>query len=242
MIPAYNESTRIPATLESLRDFLERPGVRKLLAGGVEVVVIDDGSVDGTAACVRALDLFEDGVLKVFSLEKNMGKGAAIHEGFRRATFPWALVADADGSTDWNDLLVFMEALHSEGGRDVTAVYGSRHAEDAVIEGRSFTRFLGAWALNKIICLLMGFHFRDTQCGFKLLKTDSARAFADYAKQDRFSWDIELLVFLKDRGLRVIELPVRWVHKEGSKLRPIRDGIRMVRETWTITRDSRRPR
>ncbi len=85
VIPAYNEASRIPATLESLRDFLERPGVRRLLAGGVEIVVIDDGSVDGTAARVRDLQLFEEESLKIFSLPRNRGKGAAIREGFRRA-------------------------------------------------------------------------------------------------------------------------------------------------------------
>lgn len=243
VIPAYNEAGRLPATLEELRGFLERPGVRKILSGGVEIVIVDDGSRDGTADEVRAVEeLFDVGVLRVHSLPENRGKGAAIRAGFERAKYPWVLVADADGSTDWNDLLTFVAELERPEIADVRAVYGSRHADQAVIEGRSFTRFLGAWGLNKIICFLMEFPFKDTQCGFKLLSSEAARAFAAYGRQDRFSWDIELLVFLKDRGLRVIELPVRWVHKDGSKLRPIRDGIRMVRETWTITRDPRRLR
>lgn len=242
VIPAYNEAGRLPSTLEELRDFLERPGVRALLGGGVEILIVDDGSRDGTATAVAAhAELFEQGTLRVHSLPANRGKGAAIRAGFERARYPWTLVADADGSTDWNDVLTFIAELEKPGFADVQAIYGSRHAHQAVVEGRSLKRFLGAWVLNRIICSLIGFPFKDTQCGFKLLRTEAARGYADYGRQDRFSWDIELLVYLKDRGRRVIELPVRWVHKDGSKLRPIRDGIRMLRETWAIVRDPRRP-
>lgn len=247
VIPAYNEELRLPKTLEDLNQFLCSDLLtEKWQTGRIEILVVNDGSLDETSARIQqateALIQPKNPLcaieMREISLLKNLGKGGAIRTGLKQAQGVWILIADADGSTAWSDLLSFLQ--QKELDPSIQAIYGSRATASSEIHGRSLFRRLGAAALNRLICWIANLDFKDTQCGFKLIHTEAAKKFAHYGRQNRFSWDIELLVFLKDQRMKVIEHPVHWTHQDGSKLRPVHDGLKMVREAIQVRLDPRR--
>lgn len=239
VIPAYNEANRILPTLESLDRFLKNHCHHLIVKHPVEVVIVDDGSKDKMVEILKAaIPQFQRFQTTLLSLPENKGKGAAIRAGILKSRNSWILIADADGSTAWEDLNDFLESIVKD--ESITAIYGSRGIQDATIAGRGFVRQLGAWAINRWICTVAGIQMKDTQCGFKLIEGNVAKNFADWGTQDRFSWDIELLVFLKNFNLKVKEQAVRWTHKEGSKLRPFQDGLRLLLDCIEISRNSKK--
>lgn len=234
IIPAFNESQRLPRAIESLNQFLPEVGRKKILDPTfIEIIVVDDGSSDNTTLVVQTLAQKYSGLeLKTARLPHNQGKGAAIRKGISLARGQWILIADADGSTSWESVVSFFEEFSTK--PNAVAAYGSRKLPDSVTHGRGGGRNTGAQVLNWFIRKVTGTSIRDTQCGFKLVRTDAAKAFATYGRQNRFSWDIEMLVFLERTQGEVLELPVEWVHRDGSKLRPIRDAIRLMFEVILI--------
>ena len=234
VIPAYNESERLPLAIEALNRFLPEVGRRKLLDPTfIEILVVDDGSTDSTKQIANELSKKHSSLeLKLESLDLNSGKGAAIRKGISAARGQWILIADADGATSWDSMIPFFEELSTR--PDIVAVYGSRAVKGAVTHGRGSGRNRGARLLNFFIRKVTRTNIKDTQCGFKLVKADAAKAFAQYGRQNKFSWDIELLVFLERTQGEVLELPVEWAHKAGSKLRPFRDAIRLLCDVLLI--------
>lgn len=218
VVPAYDEAARLPATLRAIRGFVE--GAGGLLPA--EIVVVDDGSSDGTAAlaaeAAHSAGMVE---IRVVRLERNRGKGAAVRAGLAAARGASVLVCDADLATPIEELTALATA-----GVDVAV--GSRALRRELISvrqplrrdylGRCFNLFLRALGLTRL---------RDTQCGFKLLNGQLARTLAPRLRLERFAFDVELLARAVRAGASVAEVPVRWHHVEGSRVRPLRDGLRM---------------
>lgn len=235
VIPAYNESRRLPGTLQRIAQFLlSQP---QLLPA--EIVVVDDGSQDGTAACAQAFQPPAGVALVVRSLSQNRGKGAAVREGLRWATGELVLLSDADLATpieELSKLWPFRGAV----------VCGSRALNRRLISrrqpwlrdrlGRLFNLLLRGLGLTQL---------RDTQCGFKLLPGALARELAEELCFDGFVYDVELLARARLRGIRVVEVPVRWAHVDDSRVHPLRHGLRMVRDVlklrWQLWRELVRP-
>ncbi len=223
MIPAYNESARLPGTLAALTQSIQSGALPGLEI--VDVVVVDDGSTDDTSTQARA-------PFRTVRLDRNRGKGAAVREGLRVVRGDWALIADADQSTPWDQLNRLVLAAQESGAR---IAIGSRGLAKSQLDRRqSKVREILGKAFNRFIVLLTGLPFKDTQCGFKLAHLPSVRPWLSELAVDRFAWDVEFLMLAMRRQIPIVEVPVIWRHEDGSKVRVVRDGLRMVTDFLKI--------
>ncbi|WP_028810458.1 dolichyl-phosphate beta-glucosyltransferase [Streptomyces flavidovirens] len=218
VVPAYNEERRLGPTLEAICAHLDaHPGRWSRW----ELIVVDDGSTDGTADAVRAAAAREPRILLVEADERgNRGKGHALRRGVIASRGARVLVTDADLATPIEELDRLDKEL-SQDGEGLAAAIGSRAHPDSSIDvhQRRLREWLGRMG-NRLIRAVAVPGIRDTQCGFKLFDGDKARtAFAD-ARLDGWGTDVEILQFFRRAGWPVAEVPVRWAHQEGSKVRP----------------------
>ncbi len=221
VIPAFNEQERLPSTLDALF------AIEKDLVGLEirEILLVDDGSSDQTVSVSLA---FRDKLpqLRVMKSERNRGKGHAVRLGLQEATSDWVLIADADMSTPWTELLKLSQRLREESAQ---IAIGSRDLPESDVAIRqSFVREHLGKTFNLLIRILTGLSFRDTQCGFKLVHRESIEAFLSKLTVDRFAWDVEFLMLAQDHGLKIIEVPVSWEHRDASRVHPIFDGFDMA--------------
>lgn len=220
VMPAYNEARRLPETLAQLNSFASSDGRIS------ELIIVDDGSRDDTAAVVNAA---RGGSLpiRLITYRSNAGKGYAVRRGVMTASGDTILITDADLSTPISEISSLLAALdHAD------VVIGSRAL------ARSEVRVRQAWyrqkmgrTFNSLMAAITGLPFRDTQCGFKLLRTDAARRIFTQATVDRFAWDVEILMIACSMGYRVEEIPVVWINSPDSRVRILRDSSRMLFDT-----------
>jgi len=230
VVPAYNEAARLESTLKALR---------VATAGQtVEVIVVDDGSTDETAAVAEtALAPATDRLVR---LSRNTGKGAAVRAGVLASAGDAVVYMDADLATDLAVLPGFLAALG-----DADLVVGSRTLPDALVRDGTRDRAVMAWVFNRIVRLTTGIENRDTQCGFKALRGPVARELFGLARCDRFAFDVEILLLARRRGLSVVELPVTWTAVEGSSVRRVADSaqaaidVLRIAARWTPPRVTR---
>ncbi len=222
VVPAYDEAARLPSTLAAVGTHLA--GSPGLLPS--EIVVVDDGSRDGTATAAVACPLPAGIVLEVVRHDRNRGKGAAVRSGFAASRGRRVLVSDADLATPIEELRTLLAAA----GEDGVAI-GSRAVDRSRIEVRQpWYRDLMGRAFNLVVRALAVRGVRDTQCGFKLLPGPLARDLAGVMEVDGFAWDVELLLLLGRWGVPVAEVPVAWRHVEASRVRPVRHSAEMLSE------------
>ena len=218
VIPAYNEAERLPTYLQEVATYLEGRGE------SYEIVVVDDGSVDGTRERVLALAAAHPGIV-LQPLSVNRGKGYAVRTGMARARGTFRLKADADGATPIVELKRLEAAVHA--GADLAV--GSRALADPSVTVRARAHRRHAGRLFHLITRGIGVRsVVDTQCGFKLLRGPVAdNLFPDLAT-DGFGFDVELLLLAERRGYRIAEVPVNWTDQPGSKVAILKDGPRML--------------
>ncbi len=220
VIPAYNEEARIGPTLRRILDYLQRRQI------AFEVIVVDDGSTDQT---VSSAEMYVSEGVRILSLGSNRGKGAAVRHGVLTSTGHWVLVSDADLSTPIEDL-ERLQGLAS--GADL--ILGSRALPDSNITKRQpLLRELMGKMFNLIVRVLGLTDFRDTQCGFKLMQGVMARQLLSEARIDGFAWDVEFVGLATARGYRVAETAVTWRDEPASRVRLVRDSLRML---WDVLR------
>lgn len=222
IVPAYREAGRIGGTVAALRAALA--GVEA--DGGAEIVVVDDGSDDGTADAARAADADV-----VVELGVNRGKGGAVRAGMRAATGQVVAFTDADLAYAPNQLVALLEEV--ERGADVV-VGDRRHPHSVAVTDPSRLRGAGSRTVAAVRWLLRLSPGRDTQCGLKAFSRDAALSLAGASVMDRFSMDVEIL-WLSDRlGLDVRELPVEVVNRQSSSVRVVSDGWALVLDMFRI--------
>jgi len=228
VLPAYDESARIAESVERARAYLDARD------SASELIVVSDGSRDGTAAIAREVGR---GRVEVIELPVNRGKGFAVRVGVAAAQGDVVLFSDVDLSTPLEEVAGFV-ARH-EAGADV--VFGSR----ALLESRVATRQVW-WretmgrAFNQVARRVVPIATRDSQCGFKSFRRDAARAIFRRARIDRYAFDVEVLWIAQRLGLRVEEAPVAWSNDPLSKVHPIRDAARMLVDLAAIRRNTAR--
>lgn len=229
-MPAYNEAERIAPSIEAILAFKETFG------RPVELLVIDDGSADDTAAIARRLieSGGADGRGRVLVNDRNRGKGYSIRRGVLAARGELVLVSDADLSTPIEEVAPLLERLErSRRG----LVIGSRAMKDSRVEiHQSFVREIMGKTFNRVVRLLTGLPFHDTQCGFKLMVRRDVVPIFSRARIDGFSYDVELLYVAVRAGLPVEEVGVTWRNAPGSKVGILSDPLRMFRDVLRVRR------
>ncbi len=232
MIPAYNEEQRLPSTLDTVLAYLRH---RESDFSPWEVIVVNDGSRDGTAALVRRLAASEPN-LRLLDNPGNKGKGYSVRHGMLEARQEWVLFSDADLSAPIDELPKLFAAVERE---QAAVAIGSRALDRSLIgTHQSPFRELGGRFFNLMVQLGTGMRLWDTQCGFKLFRRDAARAVFQRLQLERFGFDVEALFIAQRLGFRIVEEPVRWNHVDGTKVNMLRDSIDMfgdiarVRWNW----------
>jgi dolichyl-phosphate beta-glucosyltransferase len=210
VIPAYNEEARLPATLDRVIDYL-RPREFSF----AEIVVVDDGSRDGTAAVVEKAQVSYPN-LRLVSNPGNRGKGYTVQHGVKEARGEWILTTDADLSAPIGELDKLMAAAERDGAK---IAIGSRAVDRSLVGvHQSAMRETAGRAFNLLMRLVTGLPFRDTQCGFKLFEAAAAREIFSRQTLDGFSFDVEDLVIAKVLGHKAVEVAVVWNNVEGTKV------------------------
>lgn len=219
IIPAYNEEQRIIPTLQSIAAFLHSDRI------SAEVLVVDDGSRDGTARCVEEMvNSFPQ--LRLVRNPGNRGKGYSIRHGFAESRGRRVLMSDADLSTPIEEIHKLLPFLVSKG---YGGAIGSRAVDRSTVEvPQGWLRRTMGKTFNRLVRMLTGLPFRDTQCGFKLLDREAFLPIFRVARVDRFSYDVEILMLARRRGIGIAEIPVIWRNSPQSKVNFARDSVQML--------------
>jgi dolichyl-phosphate beta-glucosyltransferase len=228
VIPAYNEERRLPRTLDE---------VTRWIAGGdraVEVVVVENGSTDGTVDVVRRFQADHPHVRLIADVPR--GKGLAVRAGMLAACGERRLMCDADLAMPIDEVDKFLAPDLA----DADVVIGSREARGSRRVDEPAYRHLMGRVFNWMVRLLAVRGFRDTQCGFKLFTARAAEDIFRAARLSGWGFDPELLFIAVKRGYRVREVPIVWHHNADSRVRPVHDTLAMVREVLAIRSNDRR--
>lgn len=225
VIPAYNEERRIKGSLSEVFAFMSDSGIE------YEIIVVDDGSSDGTG---RIVDHIAKDVrnVRLVRYEKNRGKGHALRTGALVSKGDYVLVMDADLSTPMEELRKLMPYL-SDGGFDIAIGSRALALSDIIRKQPWWRRGMGK-TFNRIVKMLVIGGFSDTQCGFKLFKGEIARSLFAEAKIDRFAYDVEILALAKKKGYGIKEVPIRWINSPDSRVDPVKDSVRMLADLVRI--------
>jgi len=231
IIPSYNEELRLPATLERIAAYLSSFGRE------AEVLVVDDGSKDGTSAVAEYFRI-KIPTLRVVSNGVNRGKGYSVRHGMREARGRIALFTDADLSAPIEEAGKLIDALETN---DVAI--GSRTMDRSLISVHEtpFREFAGI-IFNKIVRGILWLPFVDTQCGFKAFRRECCGIIFEQQRIERFGFDPELLYLARRHGLRAIEIPVRWGHSPATKVSMMHDSMQMFIDIFAIRWNSLRGR
>ncbi|MBI5863305.1 MAG: glycosyltransferase family 2 protein [Planctomycetes bacterium] len=242
VIPAYDEAEAIGVTLRTIADHFADRGRR------VELIVVDDGSSDGTADAVRAACgaaagggrfAVSDSVSLRVLRSPHLGKGGAVRLGGLAAGGECVLICDADLSTPIDELGKLERWLAT--GFDV--VIGSRDMPDSQLSPpQPLRRRLLAWAFRALRRRIALPEIHDTQCGFKLLTRRAAQAVFAAQKLDGWLFDCEILMLAQQSGMRIKEVGVRWHDRADSRVRPLRDAWPVLRDLLKLRRLARRRR
>ncbi len=220
VVPAFNEADRLPQTLRAVAVRMRR------LRGGLEILVMDDGSTDDTAT-VASASVPEATVTRL----QHRGKGAAVRSGVLAAKGRLVVIIDADHSVPFAEAERLIAAV--EQGADM-AIGTRPQPRVTTSDQRWLGRGLAGWIFNVLVRAIALDGFHDTQCGMKVLRRNAAVHVFQLLRTDGYAFDVEAIALALRAGFCIVEVPVVWRHVPGSKVRPARDGPRMVCELIRI--------
>ena len=215
VVPCYNESKDIAKNSETIRNYLDT------IKQDYELILVNDGSKDNTKEVIESIP----GV-KALSYEPNRGKGGAVKYGIENATGDYVLFMDADLSTNLEAVKRYIEIAPN-----YDVVIGSRHAKDSVIKKKqpALRVFIG-WCCRKLVNMKFHFNFKDTQCGFKAMRTDIAKKIVSKQVVNNFAFDVEYLYIAKLNNLSIYEMGVIWADDRGSTVSPLKSSIKFFKD------------
>ncbi|MDX2088271.1 MAG: glycosyltransferase [Kofleriaceae bacterium] len=227
VIPAYNEEKRLPRTLVETLSYLHAQPYTS------ELLVVDDGSRDGTAEVVRQFEK-ESNIVCLLRGETNQGKGASVRRGVLHSRGDYVLFMDADLATSLDAVALLLNELTS-GSADL--VIGSRKAATSQVT-QSLPRQILSFGFSWSRKLLTNLRFEDTQCGFKGFRGAVARAIFGESRLNGWSFDVEVLMIAERQGWRAKEIPVEWRDVDGSKVSAF-TPVKMLLDLVRLRRDFR---
>ena len=215
VVPCYDESKDIAKNSEIIKNYLES------IKQDYELILVNDGSKDNTKEVIEAIP----GV-KALSYDVNRGKGGAVKYGIENATGDYVLFMDADLSTDLEAVERLVKILP-----DYDMVIGSRHAKDSAIKKKqpALRVFIG-WCCRKLVNMKFHFKYKDTQCGFKAMKTDIAKKIVAKQVVNNFAFDVEYLYIANLNNLSIYEMGVIWADDRGSTVSPLKSSIKFFKD------------
>ncbi len=224
VVPAYNEGRRIGASLEKILAFIAE------MKWAAEIIVVNDGSRDNTAAVVQGYAQRNCG-LRLIENPGNRGKGYSVRNGMSQAHGSLLLFTDADLSAPIYEATKLFAAIQE--GNDVAI--GSRWVDPKLQKRKQpLHRQLFGRIFNLLLRIVLRLKFHDTQCGFKAFTRQAAESIFPDQQIERWGFDPELLYLGRHRGFKIVEVPVEWSHSEGGQIHPVRDGIRMFGDVLRI--------
>ncbi len=222
IVPAYNEERRLPESLRRIAGYLGKQGYTS------EVIVVDDGSEDGTAQVAEEM-MAELPILSLIRTE-HQGKGHAVKMGMLAGRGEYLFICDADLSMPIEELYKFLPPVLE--GYDVAIasreIPGARRYDEP-----SHRHFMGR-VFNWMVRLFAVRGFQDTQCGFKCFRREAARDVFTYQTMDGWGFDVEVLFIAQKRGCVIVEVPINWYYSANSRIHPVRDSIGMFTEVLKI--------
>ncbi|MEK9156436.1 MAG: dolichyl-phosphate beta-glucosyltransferase [Patescibacteria group bacterium] len=226
IVPAYKEEERIHLILDAIIAYMKGVDFE------IEVIIVVDGSPDKTAEAALA---YKNKMphLRVIDRKENRGKGYTVKEGVLAATGKYILFADADNSTPVEQVDKLLQYINK-----YDVVIGSRYANGGKLaRPQPLHRVLGSRFLNIFIQILAVGGIKDTQCGFKLFERKAAEKIFKRQTFERFSFDIEILAIARKLDYKVKEAGITWYDNPHSTVNPIKDGLRMIQDSWTVRKN-----
>jgi dolichyl-phosphate beta-glucosyltransferase len=227
VIPAYNEESRLPRTLTDVAEFLQSQDY------AAEVLVVDDGSMDGTAAIVEEFSARYSCIQLVRA--EHGGKGHAVKAGMLQAKGEYAFLCDADLAMPITELPKFLPPRQNS----YQVAIGSREVEGAVRYNEPGYRHLMGRVFNGLVKVMAVPGFEDTQCGFKCFHRSVIQDLFSNQTIDGFGFDVEVLYIAQKRDYKIIEVPIHWYYQSESKVHPVKDTVRMVRDMLKVRQNDR---
>ena len=218
-IPMYNENRIIATTAKTLSDYMQKS------FSDYEILFCDDGSTDGCGETVSNLQLPN---VRVLTFQVNRGKGFAVREAMLAAAGDIRLFLDADLAYGV-DVIGKIVTTYEE-NPDTDLVLGSRNLQKDGYEGYSFARKIASKCYLRLICRVGGLHLSDSQCGCKAFSAKAARSIFSRCEVDRFAFDFEAILWANKLGYQITEIPVKVLYHVDSKVRLLRDSIRMIKD------------
>jgi dolichyl-phosphate beta-glucosyltransferase len=220
VVPAFNEAARLVDRAVRLIDAAKSGAID---AATTELILVDDGSTDGTSMVATQLLSPDFPRMRIVRLATNSGKGAAIRAGAAAATAPVVVFMDADMAVDPSELPLLMKEMeHAD------VAIGSRAAAGATVQNANYQRVLMGRTFNRLVNSVTNVGIKDTQCGFKAFRTPVARLLFHLMVVERFAFDVEVLCLAQRLGLKICEVPVQWQGVDGSTVRHVSDSLSMA--------------
>jgi len=226
IFPIYNEELRLNSSFKHILTFIKKKKKIK-----TQIIFVDDGSNDQSWELIKKFintlkNLKKNNKINVVGIKskKNLGKGAALKLGVKKAKYEWILTSDIDMSVSLFQILDWYKKKFIN--KKYIVYFGSRTHEKSTVKRNFFRKILGS-IMRFLISFMLKIKMKDTQCGYKLYKKKIAKSIFSKLKNYGFNHDLEIVLFLKSKKIKIEELPVRWVHKNNSRLNIFLDPIKM---------------
>ena len=225
ILPVYNEQLRLKSAFSNILNFLKRKHFK------TEIIFVDDGSTDNSFKMINNfIEKFKKKIskkkirIKIIKSENNLGKGSALKLGVKKAKYDWILTTDIDMSVSLFQIINWSKKKFIN--KKYIVYFGSRTHEKSIVKRNFFRKILGG-IMRFLISFILKIKMKDTQCGYKLYKKPIAKLIFAQLKNYGFDHDLEIVLFLKSKKIKIMELPVNWIHKNNSQLNIFLDPVKM---------------
>ena len=229
IFPVFNEELRLKSGFSHILSFLREKKKFK-----IEIIFVDDGSKDNSCDLINQfIKNFKNSKInnkinfQVIKSKKNLGKGSALKLGVKKAKYDWILTTDVDMSVSLFQICNWIKKKYIN--KKYFVYFGSRKHKKSIVKSKFIRTILGI-AMILLANIILNIRIRDTQCGYKLYKKSFAKLIFSKMRDYGFSHDLEIILLLKNENIKIRELPVKWKHKDNSRINIFWDPVKMLIE------------